>query len=298
MINYPLELEKMISTLSVSGFDGWGKHFDLMLAQLKVPLVIDGEKKEVSIGYALNQAVNATDRTMRQYAATAINEVCEVNGVLFASVLNRIVGFRLDIYKQRGWNNLLKEALEQNRFKEESLQTMISTINQNKDFLRAYIQRKIELDKLDKATWTDVEHPRFATNQKISYEAAVEMIIKQFHNFSEKAGNFADMAFKSGWLETENRSEKAEGGFCASLPVAKESRIFLTYRENYQDVVTIAHELGHAYHNYILHEEPIFAQTKGTSVAETASTLMENLVLDAVMSQTTDEKERLALLGT
>ncbi|MFP3514142.1 M3 family metallopeptidase, partial [Peribacillus sp. SIMBA_075] len=81
----------------------------------------------------------------------------------------------------------------------------------------------------------------------------------------------------------ENRPGKAEGGFCASMPVAKESRIFLTYRDTYQDLITLAHELGHAYHNYILHDEPALAQQKGVSVAETASTFMENLVLDAVI---------------
>jgi hypothetical protein len=59
--------------------------------------------------------------------------------------------------------------------------------------------------------------------------------------------------------------------------------------------VTLAHELGHAYHNHIIHDEPALAQQKGTSVAETASTFMENLVLDAVIEQTTDENERLAI---
>ncbi|WP_075619111.1 M3 family oligoendopeptidase [Paenisporosarcina indica] len=292
----PLELEKMINVLSVNGFDGWEKHHDQMLTRLRIPLEIDGEKKEVSIGQALNQAIYSTERTLRQNAANAIKDVCEKNADVFASVLNRIVGFRLDVYQQRGWQNLLKEALEQNRIKEETVHTMISAINQKKDLLRAYIQRKIELEQLDRPTWNDLEFPSFATTKKISYENAVEIIIKQFHNFSEKAGSFAKKAFEAGWIEAENRPDKAEGGFCASLPIAKESRIFLTFRENYQDVITIAHELGHAYHNNILHEEPTFAQKKGTSVAETASTFMENLVLDAVINQTTDEKEKLALL--
>lgn len=292
----PLEMEKLIRVLSINGFDGWEKQHDQMLTRLKIPLKIDGEKKEVSIGQALNQAIYSTDRHLRQNAASAIKDVCEINSDLFASVLNRIVGFRLDVYQQRGWQNLLKEALEQNRIKEETVNTMISTINQNRGFLTAYIQRKVELEQLDKPTWHDVEYPSFATTKKISYEDAVEIIIKQFHNFSEKAGKFAKKAFEAGWIETENRPDKAEGGFCASLPIAKKSRIFLTFRENYQDVVTIAHELGHAYHNHILHEEPTFAQKKGPSVAEMASTFMENLVLDAVINQTTNEKEKLALL--
>ncbi len=69
----------------------------------------------------------------------------------------------------------------------------------------------------------------------------------------------------------------------------------MTYREAYPDVVTLAHELGHAYHNSLLHELPFLDQIKGTSSAETASTFMENLVLDAVIEQSAGE-EKLAML--
>lgn len=148
----------------------------------------------------------------------------------------------------------------------------------------------------DPASWFDLESPAFSLSDKVDFTSAKTVISKQFHQFSDKLGNFADRAFEQDWIEAENRPGKAEGGFCASMPLAKESRIFLTYRETYQDLITLAHELGHAYHNHIIHDEPALAQRKGTSVAETASTFMENLVLDAVIEQTADENERLAML--
>src|SRR5699024_7871659 len=115
-------------------------------------------------------------------------------------------------------------------------------------------------------------------------------------NFSEKLGDFAEKAFRERWIEAENRKGKMHGGFCANMPVAKESRIFMTYNGSYQDVVTIAHELGHAYHNHILHDEPAFAQEVSTSVAETASTFAENLVLDAAIEHAESDKKKIALL--
>ncbi|WP_282019463.1 M3 family oligoendopeptidase [Planomicrobium okeanokoites] len=292
----PVEMERLINVLSVNGIKAWEQQQQQLLAKLKIPIGSNGEEQGVSIGQAMNRAMYAEDRSHRQKAAGAIAETCAVNAEDFATALNRISGFRLDVYEQRCWDNVLKEAVEQNRIQEESIQALMESIDGNKDLYRAYFQRKVALTGLDEISWFDLETPTFASEKKIDYAAAKDIIIKQFHQFSEKLGQFAERAFEEGWIETENRPDKAGGGFCASMPLSKESRIFMTYRENYQDVVTLAHEFGHAYHNYILQEEPAFAQQKGTSVAESASTFLENLVLDAAIEHTEDEKEKLALL--
>ena len=292
----PLEMERLISSLSINGIKGWEQHYEQLLTQLRIPIKMDGEIKEVSIGQALNEAIYSKNLFVRQDAALAIKHICEKNADLFASVLNRIAGFRLSIYEQRGWDSLLKELCIQNRIKEKTLHTMITSINQHKELLKSYIKRKIKISQLNNPSWFDVESPYFTVAVKVPYQDAVTLIIEQFYKFSDSLGKFAEEAFEANWIETENRPNKAEGGFCASLPLSKQSRIFLTYRENYQDVITIAHELGHAYHNYILHKEPAYAQQKGTSLAETASTFMENLVVDAVIKQSTSKEEKLALL--
>lgn len=294
----PVEMERLINVLSVNGIKAWEQQQQQqqLLAKLKIPIGPDGEEQGVSIGQAMNRAMYAEDRSHRKKAAGAIAETCEAHAEDFATALNRIAGFRLDVYEQRGWNNVLKEAVEQNRIQEESIQALMKSIDGNKDLYRAYFQRKVALTGMDEVSWFDLETPTFASEKKIDYAAAKDIIIKQFHQFSEKLGQFAERAFEEGWIETENRPDKAGGGFCASMPLSKESRIFMTYRENYQDVVTLAHEFGHAYHNCILQEEPAFAQQKGTSVAESASTFLENLVLDAAIERTEDENEKLALL--
>ncbi len=292
----PVELEKIINALSVNGIMGWEQQHELMLTKLKISLEIDGEKKKVSIGEGLHRAVYSAAQKDRQAAAAAIEKVCSAEADAFAAIWNRIAGFRLDVYKQRGWDNDLKETLDHNRIQEGTIESMMASIDANKSLYQAYFQRKIKVDQHKKTSWFDVESPSFAAADKIVYADAKSLTCRQFHQFSEKLGNFAEKAFKEGWIETENRPNKAEGGFCASMPLSKESRIFLTYRETYQDIVTLAHELGHAYHNFILHEEQALAQQKGTSLAETASTFMENLMLDAVISQADSDEEKLALL--
>lgn len=292
----PAELERMISALSVNGLSGWEQQHELVLTKLRVPIEIEGELQEVSIGQALNEAVNGKDRESRKCAAEAVAKTCEVHEDAVAAILNRVAGSRLAIYEQRGWDNKLKEMLEHNRIEEASIDAMLTAIDGNKDLYRAYIERKLKVAGYETAGWFDLESPAFPLSDKVDFGAAKNAISKQFHQFSGKLGHFADRAFEQDWIEAENRPGKAEGGFCASMPLAKESRIFLTYRDTYQDLITLAHELGHAYHNFILHDEPALAQQKGTSVAETASTFMENLVLDAVIEQTADQNERLAML--
>ncbi|MCP3739369.1 M3 family oligoendopeptidase [Rossellomorea sp. BNER] len=289
----PAEMEIMINDLSVNGFSGWEDHYALLMSKLEIPVETD---KVLSIGQALNQAMFSNDRSIRQKTARSIMKVSEKHADAFASILNHITGFRLDIYKKRGWNNLLKESLEQNRMNEQSLRALVSTVKDHKDVIKTFIQRKSQVSKMDHLGWYDIMAPSFTTNIKISYEEAAEIVITQFHRFSEKLGLFAEKAFNEGWIEAEDRTDKMHGAFCASMPLAKVSRIFLTFSGSYQDVVTLAHELGHAYHNYILHEEPAFSQQKGTSVAETASTFTENLVLDAAIARAKNGDEKLSLL--
>lgn len=292
----PLEMEKLINELSINGFIGWEDYYEQMMGNLRIPVEKDGKIEEMSIGQAMSYIMFSSDRSIRQHSARALVEVCQNQSEEFATVLNRINGFRLDVYKQRGWDNVLKEAMEENRIKEQTVQTMVSAIKENRGIVQSFFERKAQLMNLEKLSWYDTDTPSFTSENKISYSEAADIIITQFHKFSEKLGKFAEKAFHEGWIEAEDRKGKMHGGFCANMRLSKESRIFLTFTGSYQDVVTIAHELGHAYHNYILQDQPAFAQQISTSVAETASTFAENLVLDAAIEHASSQKDKLTLL--
>jgi oligoendopeptidase F len=292
----PGNMEKLIQNLSVNGFTGWESHYDQQIAKLRVKVKKDGEIKSMTVGDAFFEVLTSSDRTYKQEIMNAYKEACEATADTYASIINHISGFRLDVYAQRGWNNVLKEALEQNRIEESSLNAMISAIHSRQEAIHRFLKRKAELLNLEKLQWFDIPGNTFTSEKKVSYEEAVIIIVEQFNDFSENLGNLAEKAFHEKWIEAENRSNKANGAFCASLPLEKESRILMTFRGSYLDVITLAHELGHAYHNYILDEEPAFAREKGTSVAETASTFCENLVLDAALSKAEDKTEKLSLL--
>ncbi|WP_394679691.1 M3 family oligoendopeptidase [uncultured Exiguobacterium sp.] len=288
----PLVQEQLLQDLGVDGFQGWGQLYKQRFMALRVDL----DKKQVTIGQGLHEAMFAPDRSARLAAATAVDTTCVEEADLFATILNRIAGFRLQSYKMRNWEQPLTELLEQNRISEASLKAMMEALDQHRDLFHAYYARKIAQADRVTGEWHDFETNTYRSARHVPFEMAQSIVTKQFKRLNPQLGAFAENVFSEGWVDAENRPGKAEGGFCAAFPIAKESRIFMTYRDSYPDVATLAHEFGHAYHNYLLQDEPYLNQIKGTSIAETASTFMENLVLDAAIKETTEREEVLALL--
>jgi len=288
----PLVQEQLLQDLGVDGFQGWGQLYDQRFMALRVDL----NGNQVTIGQGLHEAMFAPDRSARLAAAIAVDAACAKEADLFATILNRISGFRLQSYKMRNWEQPLTELLEQNRISEASLKAMIEALDQHRDLFHAYYARKIVQAERVTGEWHDFETNTYRSARHVPFETAQAIVSKQFKQLNPKLGAFAENVFNEGWVDAENRPGKAEGGFCAAFPIAKESRIFMTYRDSYPDVATLAHEFGHAYHNYVLQDEPYLNQVKGTSIAETASTFMENLVLDAAIKETTEREEVLALL--
>lgn len=288
----PLGQEQLLQDLGVDGFQGWGQ----LYIQRFMALRVDLDNKQVTIGQGLHEAMFAPDRSARLAAATAVDTACAQEADLFATILNRIAGFRLQSYKMRNWEQPLTELLEQNRISEASLTAMMEALDQHRDLFHAYYARKIAQAERVTGEWHDFETNTYRSARHVPFEMAQSIVTKQFKQLNPQLGAFTENVFSKGWVDSENRPGKAEGGFCAAFPIAKESRIFMTYRDNYPDVATLAHEFGHAYHNYLLQDEPYLNQVKGTSIAETASTFMENLALDAAIKETTEREEVLALL--
>ncbi|WP_226671969.1 M3 family oligoendopeptidase [Rossellomorea aquimaris] len=290
------EMETVINALSVHGFSGWEDQYGQEYARLTVPVKSEEGTEYISFDKAYILGMLSNDRNKREEIAVSLTKVCRENEDRFASIFNHFAGFRNELYRLRGWTNPLKEMFEQNRISEASVTTMMDTLHAHTSLLHRFLERKAVLTGVDKLSWFDVYAPTFTSKTALTYEEAADIVIGQFTRFSEKLGQFASTAFEKGWIDAEPTDHKRHGAFCASFPDAKESRVMLSFTGNYNDVVTIAHELGHAYHNSLLHEQPGFSHKVGTGLAETASTFAENLVLDAAIDLAKTEEDRLSLL--
>lgn len=289
------EEETLINALGVDGYHGWGQLYDVIVGSIKVPVTENGTEKALSVGQAANKFANP-EREVRQNVFEGWEKAWGDKSELLAKTLNHLAGFRLNVYKQRGWDEVLKEPLEINRMKKETLDTMWKVIADNKSPFVQFLQRKAELLGLEKLSWYDQDAPLSKTETKVSYQEGAEFILEHFSHFGEEMTGFAKTAFENKWIEAEDRSGKKPGGFHTYFPESSQSRIFMTYSGTPSNVSTLAHELGHGFHTYAMRDLHTLNRNYAMNVAETASTFAEMIVADASVKSASSKEEKLALL--
>lgn len=287
--------EDMITALGVDGYHGWGQLYDLLVGDVKVRVTVDGEEKEFSVGQASNLSSHP-DAKVRKESFEALEQAWTAKEEFFAKTLNHMAGFRLAVYKKRGWDSILKEPLQMNRMKQQTLDAMWGAITAHKAPFVEYLKRKAELVGADAMHWYDLDAPVTESTQKVSYQQGAEFILKHFGKFGPELEKFSRQAFEDEWIEAEDRPNKRPGGFCTGMPMSQQSRIFMTYSGTMSNVATLAHELGHAFHSYALRPVHWMNRQYAMGVAETASTFAEMIVADAAVKEATTADEKLALL--
>lgn len=289
------EEESLITSLSVDGYHGWGQLYDMLVGDIKIKIELDGEEKELSVGQA-NNLSSHENADVRKRSFEALEEAWEGKEDFFASALNHIAGFRLEVYKKRGWDSVLKEPLLRNRMSEETLDAMWGAIGVNKAPFVEYLQVKARMLGTNKMNWYDIDAPVTASTKKMSYQEGAEFILKHFGEFGPELEAFSRQAFEDSWIEAEDRPNKRPGGFCTGMPASEQSRIFMTYSGTMSNVATLAHELGHAFHSYALRPVHWMNRQYAMGVAETASTFAEMIVADAAVKAAETKDEKIALL--
>ncbi|WP_249869965.1 M3 family oligoendopeptidase [Oceanobacillus saliphilus] len=289
------EQEILINDLAVDGYHAWNQMYSTIVGRMSVDIEADGQVRSYSVGQASNK-LSDPDRTVRKHVFEKLSEAWSDQSDLFGQTLNHLAGFRLQKYKHRQWENVLKEPLEINRMKQETLDAMWEAITNHKKHFVAYLQKKANILGLEKLSIYDIGAPLTNQVKKSSYTEAADFIVDHFREFSPKMADFAQMAFDKRWIEAEDRAGKRPGGFCTSFPDSEQTRIFMTYSGTSSNISTLAHELGHAYHQHVMNDVNGLNQGYAMNVAETASTFAEMIVADASVKSSQNKEEKLALL--
>lgn len=287
--------EALASALAVDGYHAWGALYDTVVGRIRIPVEEDGETRELSVGQVANR-LQSSDRAARQVLWERYERAWAGEAELCAAALNHLAGFRLNLYRKRGWPSVLKEPLDISRMGEAALKAMWGAVERAKPALLAYLRRKAELLGVERLSWHDLAAPLGRVERRFTYDQAATFIIEHFGRFSPELAAFARRAFEEGWIEAEDRPGKRPGGFCTSFPLSRQSRIFTTFSGTPDNVSTLAHELGHGYHQSVLEDLPPWARHYPMTLAETASTFAERVVGDAALRQAASPAERLALL--
>lgn len=293
--------ERIIQQLSLDGLEGFNNVYQSLVNSIRVPVETDGETKQLSAGQAANKLSSHPDPAVRAQILSDWEQSWKEKAPLFADTLNHLAGFRLQTYQLRGEKDFLKPALEYNRMEQLTLDIMWETITKNKPKLIDFLDRKAALMGKDKLGWADVTAPLSLGSfepKTYSFEEAQTFVAKHFGSFSTEMQELAETAFEHNWVEAEDREGKRPGAYCSNLPVSRQSRIFMTFSGSANNVSTLAHELGHAYHSHVMRDLPHLNRRYAMNVAETASTFCEMVISDATVAASHSLEEKIALLDS
>lgn len=287
--------ETLVNSLSTDGYQGWSNLYDTVVGRMTIDIVENGNTVSLSPGQAANKMLSP-DHALRQHIFEKWEEAWANDADYCALALNHLAGFRLNLYRHRGWDDVHREPLDYNRMLPATIDAMWSTIDKNKNRLVKFLNRKKEILGVDKLSWHDVNAPIGTSESKMSFDEAAAFIIEQLARFSPSMADFTRQAFEKSWIEAEDRPGKRPGAFCTSFPEKRESRVFMTFSGTMGNVSTLAHELGHAYHQSVMNDLPPMAQQYAMNVAETASTFNEVTVSDAAIRYAKSPEEKAVLI--
>ncbi len=289
--------EKIITGLAVTGLHGWGNLYDDLAGSLKCQ--INGET--VGLAKAAN-LMGSDQRSIRESAWRGINTAWQGRKETVATILNAINGWRLEETKQRSHIrelHYLDKSCHESRIERSTLTSLMdSTYKHRTVGQRAMnaMAKALELPKM--APW-DVTAPApnqgAAEAENIPFEDAIALIAKAFSRLTPAMGDFTIMMAEKGWIDASPTPNRTTGAYCTKFANPREPRIFLTYEGSMSNVMTLAHELGHAWHNWVMRDLPIMKTRYSMTLAETASIFAETLVRDALMQQAQNPAQQLEI---
>ena len=214
-----------------------------------------------------------------------------------AFALNSIKLETISDCKLRGYDSPLARTLKHSDMKRETLDAMLGAMDEYSPKFWQYLKAKAKaLGHKNGLPWYDLFAPMGKASSKFTTEEAKDYLVKQFSTFDQELTDMVAEAFDNAWIDFFPRDGKAGGAFCAGAECLGESRILTNYDGQLGDVVTLAHELGHAFHNQCIKDHKPLNKDYSMPVAETASTFNECVVMAAAIKSAASDDERLALI--
>jgi pepF/M3 family oligoendopeptidase len=288
--------EALASELALSGGRAWGKLQGVVSSQLTVDFEVDGEVQILPITTVRNIRRSDPDPIVRERAFRAEIAAWESVREPLAGSLNGVKGHVNTLDHRRGREDALHAAIDQARIDRETLAAMMGVMEESFPMFREYFRAKARRFGRKSLPWWDIFAATGKAERRFTYEEMTSFILAQFGTFSDDLVSLSRRAFEQNWIDAEPREGKRGGGFCMEVPSVEESRILTNFDGSLEELFTIAHELGHAYHNQCQVGKTMLQRETPMTLAETASTFCETIVTDAALAMAETEDEELVIL--
>jgi pepF/M3 family oligoendopeptidase len=291
----PVE-EELAAELGLTGGSAWEKLYGNYSSQIMVPIELEGEMKDLPMPAIRNLAMNP-DREVRKRAFEAEIEAWERAAVPIAAAINSIKGVVNSLGSRRKWDSPLDIALYNGNIDKQTLDAMMEAAWESFPDFRRYLKAKAKALGVPALGWPDLYAPVGGEGRTWDYAEAKGFIVEHFDSYSQELSGLAQQAFDENWIDAEPRDGKRGGAFCMRLR-GDESRILANYVPSFDGVSTLAHELGHAYHNINLAQRKFMQRFTPMTLAETASIFCQTIIKDAAIEATEPEDQFTILEGS
>ncbi|MBP5441638.1 MAG: M3 family oligoendopeptidase, partial [Treponema sp.] len=303
--------ENLASDLNLTGGAAWGMLHEQIISNL-------ADEDGTTFNELRNLAYDP-DPLVRKNAWKKEKELLAQNRISFAASLNNLKGQTVTLNRRRNFGNALDRSLNANRMSRKTLDALIGALEDSLPMWRKYFNAKAAILRKNSQTASETagtdKNPGLAfydlfaplpsaggndstesvLEKKWSFDEARDYVLAEYKSFSDDMYEFAKNAFDNKWIDAEVRAGKVGGAYDEDFPKGHQSRILSNFTGAFSDIITLAHELGHAYHFNCMKGKPSLFYDYPMTLAESASTFAETITKQDIIASCTGN-DRMCLL--
>lgn len=285
--------ESVMTQLSVTGESAWTRLFEDLSSVMMVK--VGDEEVPLDSALALLHSPNREEREKVRDAVTiALQDGLKTRSYIY----NTLIADHALEDKLRGYPTWISARNMENDASDESVEALVQACISRYDVPQKWYKLKAKLLGIEKLEDYDRYAPLSSLESEIGYDEACEIVRDAYNSFSPKMTNIFDLFMSNKWIDAPVSQGKRSGAFCAYTVASHHPFVLLNWTNNRNDVLTLAHELGHACHAYLAKDQGVFHQDTGLTFCETASVFAESVTFHRLLESVSDPKERLDLLAS
>ncbi len=284
--------EVILNETSVTGRSAFRRLFDEQLAAIRIPV----DEDEVPLDVAL-AGLDSPDRERRRRIAEAVSTALEPGLRTRAFIYSTLLQDKATEDRIRSFPHWYSSRNISNEASDEAVAALVSAVRGRFELARRWYRLKARLLGVDRLADYDRRASITDHEQTIEWEQARGIVLDAYSSFSPQLGELVGRFFEERWIDAPPRPGKRGGAFSASAVPSVHPYVMLNYTARTDDVLTLAHELGHGVHQALARPQGIFQQHTPLTVAETASVFGETLTLGRLLEAADGPEARLALLA-
>ena len=284
--------EALFAEMNISGASAWSDLQSSLTSSLKV----DYNGEEITLSSVRNLAYDPDGDVRKAAYEAELKSYPKIDSSV-AFALNSIKLQVIGEARRRGYESPLAKALDNSAMKKETLDALLTAMNEYMPAFRKYLRAKAKaLGHEGGLPWYDLFAPMGKCDKKYTTEEARDYLLNIFAKFDTELHDMVKEAFDNAWIDFFPREGKVGGAFDCAVHCAGQSRVLTNFDGSFSDIVTLAHELGHSFHDRQVYKNSPLNREYSMPVAETASTFNEVLVMNTAISECTDKDTKIALI--